>query len=65
MKKVNVNRIAIREIESVKEIVIPLLLLDALPIDFDGHSTGYVGEDGKGFSHDDKLFMTKVGNTVE
>ena len=59
-KNVNVNRITIREIESVKEIVTPQLLLDALALDFNEHNTGGIGVDGKGFSQEDKLFMKKV-----
>ena len=59
-KNVNVNHITIREIESVKEIVTPQFLLDALALDFNEYNTGGKGVDGEGFSQEDKLFMKKV-----
>ena len=66
-KNVNVNHITIREIESVKEIVTPQFLLDALALDFNEYNTGGKGVDGEGFSQEDKLIYEESGkgNTVE
>ena len=59
-RKVNVNRITIREIQSIKEIVTPKLLLDALEIDFNEYGTVSTDSSGKGYSREDELFMQKA-----
>ena len=59
-RKVNVNRITIREIQSIKEIVTPKLILDALAIDFNEYGTVSTDSSGKGYSREDELFMQKA-----
>ena len=59
-RKVNVNHITIREIQSIKEIVTPKLLLDALAIDFNEYGTVSTDSSGKGYSREDELFMQKA-----
>ncbi|XP_028395685.1 uncharacterized protein LOC114519713 [Dendronephthya gigantea] len=62
--KVSVNRVVVREIQNVKEIITPKLLLDALAIDFNEYSAVSTDSDGKGYSYEDKLFLKKVENGV-
>jgi hypothetical protein len=59
-RKVNVNRITIREIQSIKEIVTPKLLLNALAIDFNEYGTVSTNSSGKGYSREDELFIQKA-----
>jgi hypothetical protein len=59
-RKVNVNHITIREIQSIKEIVTPKLLLDALAIDFNEYGTVSTDSSGKGYSGEYELFMQKA-----
>lgn len=63
-EKIMVNRITVREIQRVKEIVTPKLLLDALAIDFNDQSTVSTDHMEKSYSQQDKLFMKKVEEGV-
>ncbi len=64
IQKVSINRVVVREIQKVKEIVSPKLLLDALAIDFNEYGAVSTDSDGKGYSYEDELFMKKVENGV-
>ena len=54
-----VNRITIREVERVKEILTPNSLLNILEMDFNDHATSS-GLLGKAYSQEDKLFLKRA-----
>ena len=53
---ITMNRILVREVEKVKEILTPNALLDTLQMDFNDHGP----PNGKAYSQEDLLFMKKV-----
>ena len=57
--KVTVNRITVREIESVKEIITPISLLKMFELDFSENASNNLPEE-LGLSQEDRRFLSKV-----
>ena len=53
------NRITVREVETIKEIVTPKALLNMLELDFNDR-TPSKGPDERGYSQEDQVFLHKV-----
>ena len=61
--KVTVNRITVREVQNVKEIITPKSLLQLFELDFSGKASSYLPEH-LGHSHEDRRFLSKVSNDI-
>ena len=61
--KVTVNRITVREIESVKEIITPKSLLKMFELDFSENASNNLPEE-LGHSQEDRRFLTKVTKDI-
>ena len=62
--KVTVNRIVVREMESIKEIVTPNSLLKMFELDFNEHMSKNLPED-LGLSQEDRRFLKTVSNGIK
>ena len=62
--KVTLNRIVVREMESIKEIVTPTSLLKMFELDFNKHSSKNLPED-LGHSQEDRRFLKTVSNGIK
>jgi len=62
--KVTVNRIAVREVGSIKEIVSPKSLLKMFELDFSEKASSNLPEE-LGHSQEDRRFLTKVSNGIQ
>ena len=62
--KVTVNRIIVREIESIKEIVTPNSLLKMFELDFNEYMSKNLPED-LGLSQEDRRFLKTVSNGIK
>ena len=61
--KVNANRITVREVENIKEIITPKSLMNMFELDFSEHAYNNLPE-AMGYSQEDKRFLTKVANGI-
>ena len=62
--KVTVNRIVVREMERIKEIVTPTSLLKMFELDFNEHTSKNLPED-LGHSQEDRIFLKTVSNGIK
>ena len=58
------NRITVREIETVKEIVTPKTLLKMLELDFNDHTPSKF-PDERGYSQEDQMFLDKAEHGIQ
>ena len=61
--KVTVNRITVREVQNVKEIITPKSLLQLFELDFSEKASSNLPED-LGHSHEDRRFLLKVSKDI-
>ena len=64
MSKVTVNRIVVREMESIKQTVTPNSLLKIFELDFNEHTSKNLPED-IGLSQEDRRFLKTVSNGIK
>ena len=62
--KVTANRITVREVENIKEIITPKSLMNMFELDFSEHAYNNLPE-AMGYSQEDKRFLTTVTNGVQ
>ena len=62
--KVTVNRIVVREMESIRQIVTPNSLLKMFELDFNQHTSKNLPED-LGLSQEDRRFLKTVSNGIK